>query len=247
MNETVRICTDNDALSHEAASLFIEHAKNAIAERGRFLIAISGGSTPLRLFSLLGNDYVDQAEWKHIHVFWTDERCVPKDEEQSNFKHAYDLWLSKVPLPEANIHRIGGEHDSEHGARRYEEEIRSVFGVSGLPEFDLILLGMGEDGHTASLFPDSNSLNETSRLSIPVYVENLRSWRVTLTLPVLNSALNCIFLVSGTAKAPVLAEILESAEKRASYPAGLVKPVSGALTWLIDEEASSGLEDPSQY
>jgi 6-phosphogluconolactonase len=241
LNRKVQIFPDLEALSHRAAEIFTEETENAIAQRGEFITAISGGSTPLRLYSLLGTEYAGLVDWQNTHIFWADERCVPREDEKSNFRHAHDLWLSKVDLPERNIHRIRGEEDPAQEAVRYEQEMRNILSTEGYPEFDLVLLGMGEEGHTASLFPGAQSLNETKRLSIPVYVEQIKSWRITLTLPVLNNARKVIVLVSGSAKAPVLADILTNTDKRASYPAGLIKPVAGTVTWLADKNAASRL------
>lgn len=237
----VHVLPDNEALSHRAASIFIELADSAIAAKNRFLVAVSGGSTPKRLFALLSTQYSDKVEWQYVDFFWVDERCVQKGDEESNFKTAYSLLLSKVPLPESNIHRIKGEDDPEQESQRYENDINNSFGRSGLPVFDLIILGMGEDGHTASLFPGSKSIEETERLAIPVYVEKLKSRRITLTLPVINNAKQILFLVSGHSKAEVLVDILEKNHRKKMYPAGLVSPVRGCVTWLVDKEAAVNL------
>ncbi|MEC4675316.1 MAG: 6-phosphogluconolactonase [Nitrospirota bacterium] len=239
----VYVLPDLDAISHRAASIFIETAKRAIAQRGRFLAAISGGSTPNRLFSLLGTEYAGMLEWQHTDFFWADERCVPKDHKDSNFRSAYEALFSKVPLPERNLHRIRGEMDPQEEAARYEDEIRTTWGGSGPPVLDLIMLGMGEDGHTASLFPGSKSVEETVRLTAAVYAERLKSWRITLTLPVINNSRDILFLVSGSSKAEVLKDILEDSDRKKLYPAGLVMPVNGCLTWLIDKDSSVNLTE----
>lgn len=232
----VRVLPDMDGVSREAANIFIASARKYISSQSRFTVAISGGSTPLNFFSLLSSKmYAGKIEWSCVHFFWVDERCVPKDDRESNFKGAWDSLLSKVPIPEANIHRIKGELPPEDGAVEYEKELKGFFGER-VPEFDLVLLGMGEDGHTASLFPASDSLKESKKLAIPVYVEKLKSWRVTLTLPVLNNARSVVFLVIGKNKAGVLKEILEKNYEK--HPAGLIKPENGSLTWLVDEDAA---------
>jgi len=235
----VQILSDLEAISREAATLFVNVSRNSIAARKKFAAAISGGSTPRRLYTLLGSfPYRDQVDWYKVHFFWADERCVPKEDETSNFKNAFDRLLSKVPIPDGQIHRIKGEEDPEKAARDYETDIREFFGVSGLPVFDLILLGMGEDGHTASLFPGSKSLEETARLVVPVYTEKPNQNRVTLTLAVLNNAAQLLFLVAGSSKTTVLSEILSDGEKKREFPAGRIRPVQGKVTWLIDREAA---------
>jgi 6-phosphogluconolactonase len=243
LNDQIQILSDLEAISHQAASLFVKAARDAIDRKTRFVAAISGGSTPRRLYTLLGSaEYSSPVDWQRVHFFWVDERCVPKDHEESNFKTAFDALLSKIPIPDENIHRIRGEEDPERGARDYEEDIRKFFGMSGLPMFDLVILGMGEDGHTASLFPGSKALGEKERWVVPVYLEKPKINRITLTLPVLNHAAQILFLVSGRSKATVLFEILGDGHKKDQYPAGLIRPIQGRLLWLIDQEASGKLK-----
>lgn len=239
----IELFADLEAISHRAASLFVNASRNSIDTRKRFAVAISGGSTPRRLYTLLSTaPYRDQVDWEHIHFFWVDERCVPKEHEESNFRTAFDTLLSMVPMPDGNIHRIKGEEDPEKAARDYEEDIKKFFGVSGLPIFDLVILGMGEEGHTASLFPGSKSLDETVRLAAPVFLEKLNRNRITLTLLVLNNAAQILFLVSGRSKAAVLSEILGDGHKKDQYPASLINPVHGTILWLIDRETASKLK-----
>ena len=171
-------------------------------------------------------EYRNQVHWHSVHFFWVDERCVPKEHEESNFKTAFDALLSKVPIPDENIHRIRGEEDPERGARDYEEDVRKFFGMSGLPMFDLVILGMGEDGHTASLFPGSKSLEEAIRLAVPVYLEKPNWNRITLTLPVLNNAAQIIFLVAGRSKAAVLSEILGDGHQKGPVSCRTHRPYS---------------------
>ena len=238
----IEVLPDLEALSLRAASIFVGASRNSIATKKQFAVAISGGSTPRRLYTLLGSEtYRDQVDWQYVHLFWADERCVPKDHEASNFKTAFDTLLSKVALPDKNIHRIKGEEAPDEAARDYEEEIRKFFGESERPGFDLIILGVGEDGHTASLFPGSKSLEETVRLAVPVYLEERKKDRVTLTLPVLSNADQILFLAAGSSKAAVLFEILGDVGKKREYPAGLIRPARGNMTWLIDQEAAGKL------
>jgi 6-phosphogluconolactonase len=242
-NWRVEVLSDLEALSHRAASIFVSTSRNSIATKKRFAVAISGGSTPRRLYALLGSEvYRDQVDWQRVHFFWADERCVPKEDEASNFRIAFDTLLSKVALPDKNIHRIKGEEAPDQAAMDYEEEIRRFFGGSGWPGFDLILLGVGEEGHTASLFPGSKSLEETARLAVPVYLEKPGKNRITLSLPVLNHANQILFLVAGLSKADVLSEILGEKEKRKLLPAGLINPLRGSMIWLIDREAAGKLK-----
>ncbi len=233
---SIQVLPDIDAISREAAKIFITTAERCISSHGRFTVAVSGGSTPIRLFTLLGSKiFADKVDWSSVHFFWVDERCVPKDDKDSNFNGAWDSLLSHIPVPKTNIHRIKGEASPADGALEYESDLKGFFGANGVPAFDLIFLGMGEDGHTASLFPSSDSLKESERLAVPVYVEKMKSWRITLTLPVLNNAKSVVFLVTGKNKTDVLKEILDKKSKK--YPAGLVKPDHGDLIWLVDEDA----------
>ncbi len=239
----VRVFHDLEALSRGAADLFLSIA-NAAASRGRFAVALSGGSTPRRFYSLFGSvPYRENIDWKKAHVFWADERCVPADHDESNFKLAADAFLSRVDLPQEHIHRIRGEDEPERAAREYEKDLRSFFGPGPYPVFDLIILGVGEDGHTASLFPGAPALREKKRLAVPVYpAPPQKLSRITLTLPVLNHALQVLFLASGRAKAAVVHEIIEDKNPR-QRPAGLVLPVRGAVTWMVDRDAAGLLTD----
>ncbi len=242
LHTTITVLPDLEAVSSRAAEIFLDSSRNCINARGRFAVALSGGSTPRRLYSLLGSGrYRDEIDWKHVHLFWADERCVPGDHQESNFKAAFDLFLSKVPVPPGNIHRIKGEKGAGAAAGEYESDLRKFFSAPASPSFDLIILGVGEDGHTASLFPGSPSLAEVSKLAVPVFKESPGINRVTLTFPVLNSASQVLFLVSGRAKGPVVHDILETGNAE-HYPAGLVLPERGGATWLLDSEAAEALE-----
>jgi 6-phosphogluconolactonase len=233
------VLPDAEAMSRHAALLFAERTREA-SSTGRCTIALSGGSTPRRFFKLLGSAFRDLVPWGDLHVFWVDERCVPPEHQDSNFRTAHETFLSHVPVPSSNIHRITGELPPEEAARAYESELRRHFGER-LPSFDLILLGVGEDGHTASLFPGSASLAERARTAIPVYAERLNSWRVTLTLPVLNNASLALFLAAGPAKSHVIGTILGCGAHGEAYPAALISPDRGEVQWLIDREAAGSL------
>lgn len=238
---TVVVLQDLEAVSREAAECFIRNSRESIASRGRFAAALSGGSTPRKLYTLLGSDeYRDRVEWKKTHLFWADERIVPPDHPDSNYRLAYETFIASAPLPPGNIHRIRGEADAETAAREYEQDIRGFFGEEGLPAFDLIMLGIGADGHTASLFPGSDALDERERIAVPVFLGRNERDRVTLTLPVLNNARSALILAAGAEKADVLRDIL-GGRAAVTYPAGQVRPARGNIRWLIDSAAASKL------
>ncbi len=237
----VRVFQDLDDLSRAAAEFFKKIAQESIVAQGRFAAALSGGSTPRRFYSLLGSpSYGDAMDWSRIHIFWADERCVPQDLPESNYKLAHDAFLTSVPLPAENIHRIRGEEGPEEAAQAYEYELRGFINGPGIVALDLVILGTGEDGHTASLFPGSDALLERTRLAVPVFFEQPKINRVTLTLPVLNHAAQVLFLASGRAKANIVRDILEGGDTQ-HYPAGQVRPVSGDVTWFIDRQAAGKL------
>jgi len=243
--EEIRVFADLEVLSRAAADLFVSLSQSAVASDKKFAVALSGGSTPRRFFSLLASSPCQESiKWSSTHFFWADERCVPKEAPESNYNLAYSMLLSRVPVPRDNIHRIRGEDDPEQAARDYEDRLRTFFGRQPFPVFDLIILGAGADGHTASIFPDTAVVRERTRLAVPVYADAPKPARVTLTLPVLNSAAQVLFLAAGRAKTAVLHEILEDGNPK-RYPAGLVQPVHGRLTWLIDREAASMLALPT--
>lgn len=225
---------DIAALSHRAAEIFSQLASRCIKSRGSLTVALPGGSTPRILFELLSErPYRDTVFWPKVEIYWGDERCVPPGSDESNYRRAYEALLGRVPVREENIHRIKGEDGPEEAAEEYERTIRASFGVTGgLPVFDLIILGMGTDGHTASLFPGSMALEEKERLCIAVPDKNPP--RVTLALPVINNSENVMFLVSGKEKKAAVRDVLEG---KRDYPAALVSPVRGNLIWLVDTEA----------
>jgi 6-phosphogluconolactonase len=234
----VRVFHDLEILSRAAAEFFGALAKKAIVTRGTFTVALSGGSTPRYLYTLFGSSpWRENIDWKHVHVFWADERCVPADHRESNFKLANDAFMSKAALSDENIHRIEGERGPDQAAQQYERKLRAFFGTGAVPVFDLILLGVGEDGHTASLFPGTAAIREQDRLVAPVHLTLPQLDRVTLTLPMLNHAAEVLFLVSGRAKAKVVQAIMEK-KNQAHVPAGLVRPAHGNSTWFVDAEAA---------
>jgi len=241
LSRNVRILPDAEAVADTAARIFQSAAAVAIALRGRFSVALSGGSSPQRLYRMLGTACRENIRWDLTHIFWSDERCVPADHEQSNFRLANEALISHISIPAGNIHRMRGELTPEESAEEYERDLRSHFGEDSIPRFDLILLGMGSDGHVASLFPGAETLTEMQRLALPAYSASAGNWRVTLTFPVLNSASLVVFLVTGKAKAGIVTEILAKG-KREPYPAAAISPHHGRIVWLFDSEAASGLQ-----
>jgi 6-phosphogluconolactonase len=244
---SVKIFPNFDRLAAAAAEHFVEVASDGIAASGRFSVALSGGSTPRPVYSLLASEgFAKRLEWAKVHVFWGDERCVPPDDPQSNYRMAREALLDAVPLPPENIHRIRGEDEPESAAAACERELRSFFGtapdgITPAAGFDLVFLGMGDDGHTASLFPGSSAVRENVRWVLAQYVEAASMWRITLTPSFINAARNITFIVSGSDKAPRLREVLEGPEQPERLPAQAIKPKQGRLVWLVDEAAASAV------
>jgi 6-phosphogluconolactonase len=238
------VCKDGDELNRKAAAQFITLAGDAIARSGRFAVALSGGSTPQALYFLLASpEYRNLVDWPRLHLFWGDERCVAPDHPDSNFRMVREALLDKIQIPNENIHRMPGESEPAEAAAAYEAEIKDFFAVkpAGWPLFDLIFLGLGEDGHTASIFPGSDAVNETAHLVTVVYVQRLQSYRLTLTLPVINAAAQVTFLVSGKSKAAIVSEIFPADGASCSYPAAKVAPTKGRLTWFLSADAAMDL------
>jgi 6-phosphogluconolactonase len=244
MKPEIRIFKNLEHLSRAATKIFTEQAARSIAERDRFLVALNGGSTPSRLFQLLATESQDQVDWTKVHVFWGDERCVPPDDAGSSYGQAWEVLLSRVPIPEANIYRIRGELGPVEASKEYSLILKE-FSSSPLdwPRFDLVYLGMGEDGHTASLFPGSPV--EVSEATIPVtaHYQDRPANRVTLTPVVFNRAQMVVFMASGQKKAITLSEVLSGRYNPAQYPAQRIKPKNGTLIWLVDEAAASRLPE----
>jgi 6-phosphogluconolactonase len=226
------VLPDPTALAREAADRFVALSRSAIASHGRFTVALSGGSTPRLLYEQLVTRPI---EWQHVHVFWSDERCVPPDHLDSNYGMAQRALLSRVTIPPTNVHRLQGELDPAQAAQFYEDELRSVFGTQ--PCFDLILLGMGADAHTASLFPGTSALHERQRWVVATYVKKLQANRLTLTPLIINAAANVIFLIAGSDKAAALYSVWHGPHNPNRFPAQSVMPTNGHLIWLVDRAA----------
>jgi 6-phosphogluconolactonase len=243
----VAIYPDEDSLMRAEAEHLVSLGGDAIVERGRFLLALAGGSTPRRLYEILSTPtFAHRIDWSRTHVFWGDERCVPPDHPESNYRMAREALLDRVPIPQENVHRMRGEDTPERAAQAYEGLLHDFFfGSSDGPlrrSFDEALLGMGADGHTASLFPGSASLTDSRRWVVAQHVDRPQPmWRLTLTPVVLDAAADVSFLVTGAAKAQRLWEVLEGGPREPSLPAQLIRPVDGSLHWWVDAAAGARL------
>ena len=245
----LQIYEDADQLAGEAARRFAAIATETVERFGQMSVALSGGGTPKAMFVKLAQEpYRSLVPWKSTHVFWADERCVPPSHPDSNYRLAMELLLSRVPIPATNIYRIPAEVPYHDSARQYSEIVRTAFSgfdrredddSNNLPRFDLILLGLGDDGHTASLFPHSDALKSGAVIAVANYVEKLKVHRITLTPAVISSARNVIFLIAGESKARALRNTFRCDYQPEAYPAQLITPTNGTLIWMADTEAAS--------
>jgi 6-phosphogluconolactonase len=236
----LQIFSDPTELARGAAEHFVAGSNEAVERRGLFTVALSGGSTPKLLYQLLADPnepFRDRVHWSRIHFFWSDERHVPPDHADSNYRMANEALLSHVPISQNNVHRILSENPNAAAAAEAYETTLWALAESGLPRLDLILLGLGPDGHTASIFPGSEVLHETKHLVAAPWVERLKTYRITMTLPLLNNGASVVFLVSGKEKAEIVKEVLEGPTR---YPAQFVEP-SGELIWMLDQEAGGNI------
>jgi len=239
----LKIVNDLAEICRIAAGEIERMADRTATGANPFTIALSGGSTPRGLHALLAGDPAirDRLPWHHLHFFWGDERHVPPDHPQSNYRMAHESLFSLAPVPSENIHRVPAEEpDATLAAEKYERELQTFFGleVGKLPRFDCILLGLGSDGHTASLFPETEALHESNRLVVANWVDKFKAYRVTLTVPVLNHADLVVFLVSGHDKAEALKEVLQGDRQPDLFPAQLIRPDPGQLLWIVDRAAA---------
>jgi 6-phosphogluconolactonase len=243
----VSIFDEAEEVARAAAVRFVEAARDAIQAEGRFSVALSGGSTPRRVYQLLASDeFRERVDWAKTHVFFGDERSVPPDHAESNYRMADEALLAHVPIPARNVHRIMGEGDAVANARLYEDELQTFFAGMRWPRFSLVLLGMGDDGHTASLFPDSQALAEQRAWVVANWVERLNAYRITLTVPAINEASRVVFIVTGAGKAERLRMVLRGVETDSDLqhellPSQLIRPTAGTLEWLIDRAAATRL------
>ncbi|MEO8737727.1 MAG: 6-phosphogluconolactonase [Edaphobacter sp.] len=246
---TYRISPTPAEVAQAAAQLFMDSAVFAVQTRGRARIAISGGTTPKAMFTLLADPthpFLKQIPWDKLDLYWVDERCVAPTDADSNYRMTNETLLSKVPLAPERIHRMEGELDPEAAAARYESTIRNTFRLEGAetPTFDLIFLGMGDDGHTASLFPHTEAINDFTDIVTANYVPQKDTWRITLTWPVINQGREVVFLIEGAAKAQVLHDVLLGPYQPDIFPSQIIRPASGRLTLLLDAAAAAKLPAP---
>ncbi|WP_162053151.1 6-phosphogluconolactonase [Pontibacter pamirensis] len=236
----VKIFEDEAQLSKAAAELFIQKAQEAVKQHGLFTVALTGGSSPVQLYTLLAQlPYREQVPWEKMFVFWGDERWVPLTANENNARMAMEILLNKVPVPEDQVYPMYEEDtEPEAFAQQYEQLLQQHFNKQP-PQFDLILLGMGDDGHTASLFPGTEVLQETSRLVQAYYLKPQSMHRITLTAPLINQAKTICFLTFGSKKAPALQQVLEGERNPEKYPSQLIQPKQGELIWFVDESAAS--------
>ncbi|MGB5932414.1 MAG: 6-phosphogluconolactonase [Anaerolineae bacterium] len=250
MTAEIRTYSDAASLAQAAAEHFVTLARKAITSRGQFAVALSGGSTPRATYALLATEeFAARVDWPRVHVFWGDERCVPPDHPDSNYRMAREALLDHVPVLTRNVHRIQGEISPKEAAVDYESTLRSFFAPRAkgkdtrddepTPRFDLVLLGMGDDGHTASLFPRTAALHEQTRWVVAHYVENLGAWLVTLTPVAINAAAHITFIVSGASKAERVRQVLSGTYRPDVLPAQIVRPTTGRLLWLVDDAAAA--------
>ena len=241
------VADDCEALAQEALRIFVSQANKTISEKDTFCTAISGGKTPARFFQLLGQaEQSKKLPWEKVHLFWVDERYVEPDSQQSNYRLARETFLDSVPVPQENIHRIPTEHDDiDMSAKQYEQVIRDVFSLTSpdeVPRFDLILLGMGADGHTGSLFPDSYASFNTENLVCAVYGMGERLSRITLTRKVLHAAESLVVMVCGREKAHTIKQVLSAEPDEIKYPIHILWPVLEKVTWLLDRAAAGEIQ-----
>ncbi len=234
----IKVCADLEALSLAAAELFASEARQAVQANGRFTVALAGGNTPRRAYELLASSpFREQIPWQKTHVFWGDERCVPNDDPRNNALMARRALLDHVPVPREQVHPMVCDRHPMEAAAEYEVLLRGFF-PRGRPRFDLVLLGLGENGHTASLFPGTSALEERQRWVSEVYLADEGIYRLTLTAATINQASLVVFLVSGSDKAQILRKVLKEAQDPRCIPARLIKPVDGGLLWLVDRQAA---------
>jgi 6-phosphogluconolactonase len=254
MAETIEVLyyvdASAEAVTRRTAQFFVDGIRAAAGARGKARIAISGGHTPKNAFALLADpsaQYREQIPWENLELYWVDERCVPPDHPDSNYRMTREALLDQVPLGKAQIFRIQGELDPEEAAARYEFDIRQSFRLEGaeIPIFDMVALGMGPDGHTASLFPHTAGLHEIMRIAIANHVpQQKETWRVTLTWPVINRGRDVFFLIEGADKVAALKQVFTGPYDPETFPSQLIKPASRRITLLLDATAAAALPPP---
>lgn len=247
IGDRLTVLGDRQLLMEAAAERVAGAAGQAIASRGRFTWVLSGGSTPRQLYTLLASPrFAKRIDWPHVHFFWGDERCVPPGDAESNYGMAKETLLDAVKPPPENVHRMRGEEEPNRAAASYEQLLREIFHAresASPPRFDLILLGMGADGHTASLFPGTAPLIEKTRWVMPNRFEGIASWRLTLTPIIINAAAQIVFVVAGADKADRLKQVLQGTPDMEALPAQLIQPTQGELCWMVDVDAAARLSN----
>ena len=251
VRRAIDVVANRDALMEAGAAAFVAASRAAITAHGRFVTALSGGSTPRALFALLASErFAASVDWSRVHVCWGDERAVPPDAAASNYRMAREALLDHVPIPASQVYRIRGEDPPMKAAADYEQTLRTLFATPVGPprpepvaRFDLVLLGMGDNGHTASLFPGLHAVREAERWVVAESVAEVGMWRITLTPVVLNAAAEVVFLVGGADKAAMLHRVLDGPVDPDALPAQIVAPHHGRLRWLVDTGAAAQLED----
>ncbi len=239
---TILVFETPEQVAMAAAERLVKLAQTSIHDNGLFTVALSGGNTPRLLYELLAQEaFKDRVDWSVVHTFFGDERMVPADHPDSNYRMAREALLSHMPIPDENVHRMNGIGAAVTNAGVYEKELRKFFAGSEWPRFDLVLLGLGKDGHTASLFPGTSALSEKHAWVVANWIDEFQSSRLTLTAPAINAAANVDFLVTGADKAQALATVLEGPSHPEQLPAQLIRPESGSVTWLVDRQAASKL------
>jgi 6-phosphogluconolactonase len=239
----VEVLADGEALADVAAERVTQLLSGAVQARGQAVVVLAGGSTPRPTYERLAEEgFASRIAWPCVHVVWGDERCVPPDDARSNYRMARIAWLDRVPIPPANVHRIHGEDDPAVAANAYEATLRELVRSAGPP--DLVVLGLGEDGHTASLFPRSAAARERTRWVMTGYEPATATWRVTLTPAVINTTAEVLFLVSGARKAEILKRVIEGPRRPDELPAQAIAPSGGRVDWLVDRAAAAALEHP---
>ena len=248
-----KVFPDPDALAGEASALFNKIGLQAIQETGSFSVALAGGSTPIATYQVIANEAQRSAEippsspvpsidWSRVHFFWSDERCVPPDHPDSNYHMAWNALLNHLPVPYENLHRMEGELDPGLATQRYQDELGRILGSH--PNIDLVLLGMGTDGHTASLFPGTPAVSNTKAWVAANFVQSMNTWRLTLTSVIINLARNVLFIVSGESKAGVLRQVFKGEYNPSLLPSQIINPVEGNLHWFVDKAAAKLLTQP---
>lgn len=241
MKGSLIVFPDLDELTDAAAQHFLSVGQAAILQKGRFSVVLSGGNTPRLLYRRMTSPrFQDAMDWNDVHFFWGDERCVPPEHAESNYRMVRETLLDHLPIPGSNIHRVMTELPPQEAARHYENELKIFFGQDledPPPKFDLVLLGMGSDGHTASLFPNTAAIHEKQHWVVAHYIEAISAWRVTLTPVILNAAHDVLFLIAGEEKAKVLCEVIKGADQPDILPAQVIQPKAGNLHWFVDEPA----------